>query len=237
MKPTLRDLSADVVAAVLAFRAAGNEERPLFRVFRQEIMDLLGDFERRTERERLDPDGDARFALVALIDETVMSSNWDDATEWATKPLQMQYYGDFTAGDRFFERLEELQREAEDDILEVFYTCLCAGFRGRYRDDATTLMAIRNKVFQRLTVPQLRDETHLTPEAYGRDLERPLLIRRFPFVWALPFAIGALGLYVAYYVILERQVGQIEHLAQQPAAVASPERPASAAAQGMLPTR
>jgi type VI secretion system protein ImpK len=220
MKPTLRTLSADVFAAVLGFRAASNDERPHYRAFRQEATDLIAEFERRTERERLDLDGDARFALVALIDETVMSSDWSEATEWAAKPLQMQYWGDFTAGDRFFERLEQLQSHADDDLLEVYYICLCAGFRGRYRDDATTLMAIRNKLFQRLSVPQLTDEVHLTPEAYGRNLERPLITRRFPFAWVVPFVAGAVGLYAAYYVILERQVDSVARLASEPVPVA-----------------
>jgi type VI secretion system protein ImpK len=215
-KPTLRTLSSDLIATVLAFRAAGNDERPTYRVFRQEIMDLIDRFERNADQARIDPNGDARFALVALIDETVMSSDWDGATEWAASPLQMHYFGDFNAGTRVFERIEEVQRHAEEDLLELYFTVLCAGFRGQYNDDPTALMSIRNKLYRRLPVPQLRDEGHLTPEAYGRELERPLLTRRFPFVWLVPFFVGAVGLYAAYYIILEAQVVGIESLAREP---------------------
>src|SRR2546427_3994280 len=96
----LRAPTADLFATILAFRAAGNEERAPYRIFRQEVMDRVAEFDRRTEREKLDPNGEARSALVALIDETVMNSTWDDAAEWSRNPLQMQYYGDFTLGER-----------------------------------------------------------------------------------------------------------------------------------------
>jgi len=215
MSATLRELSADLLATVFAFRAASNDERPTYRAFRQEVTDLIGRFDRRVESERRDPNGYARFALIALVDETVMNSGWESAAEWSREPLQMHFYGDFTAGDRFFERLDELRAGADDDVLEVYFNTLCAGFRGKYRDDPTTLSSIRNKLFQRLSVPSLRDEPRLTPEAYGRNLERPLMTRRFRFWWMLPFAGAALGLYVAYYFILEHQVDQITELATQ----------------------
>jgi type VI secretion system protein ImpK len=217
-KPSLREASADLFAMILAFRAASNEERSPYRVFRQEVMDRLAEFDRRAERDRLDPNGEARFALIALADETVMSSDWEDAAEWSRNPLQMHYYGDFTAGERFFERMEKLTAGTDDDLLEVYFTCLAAGFRGRYRDDPATLGSIRSRIFHRLTIPNLRDETHLTPEAYGRSLERPLLTRRIPFAWITPFALAVIGLYVAYYVILQRQVGDIVQVAAKPLA-------------------
>jgi type VI secretion system protein ImpK len=218
---TLRDATADLFATILAFRAATNEERAPYRIFRQEVSDRIAEFDRRCERENRDPNGEARFALVALIDETVMNSDWDDAAEWSRNPLQMQYYGDFTAGDRFFERLEKLQAGANDELLEVYFTVLCAGFRGRYRDDPHALMTIRSRLFQRLPVPNLRDETHLTPEAYGRTLERPRLTRRIPIAWLVPVLVAVIVLYGAYYLILERQVAEIGDMAAKPLVVTS----------------
>ena len=216
MTSSLRDATADLFATILAFYAAGHGERAPYGVFRQEVTDRVAEFDRRCERDKLDPNGEARLALVALIDETVMNSDWGDAPEWARNPLQMQYYGDFTLGDRFFERLERLHSGTDDSLLEVYFNCLCAGFRGRYRDDPHALMTIRSRLFQRLPVPNLRDETHLTDEAYGRNLERPRLTRRISVAWLLPFVIGVIVLYAAYYFILERQVADISSAASQP---------------------
>jgi len=207
---SLRDLSTDLFATVFAFRAADRATRPPYHVLRREIEDLLHDFEGRAKQ--LDPSGDALFALVALVDETAMTAEWDGAEQW--QPLGKQY-GDpeLKAGELFFERLNKLQTSGNDDLLEVYFTCLCAGFIGKYRDDPVGLASIRDRLFQRLPVPNLRDEPKLTPDAYGRNLERPLLTRRFPFWWAVPCVLATIALYVALYLTLAWQVRDIDHLA------------------------
>ena len=214
----LRALSADLFSTIFAFRAAPREARPSYRAFRQEAEDLLSELRRRGERQDLDRGGEARFALVALVDETAMNAEWDGSAEWTRNPLQLEYFGDFTAGDVFFDRLLDLQKRDDSGVLEVYYLCLCAGFRGRYRNDPATLDSIRNRIFQRLSVFDLQREPHITEEAYGRHLERPLLKRRFPFLWALPFVLGAIGLYAAYFVILRGQVADIRSGTAPPAA-------------------
>lgn len=210
MKSKLSGLATDVVAAILAFRAATNEERPPYRAFRQELVDFLSDFERRAQRERLDSNGDAYLALIALADESVLSSDWEDVDEWSRRTLAMDLLeGELRVGDRFFERLEKLLRGEDEDVLEIYYVCLCAGFRGRHFDDPATLRTIRNRVYGRVVDADPREGGPLTPDAYGRDLERPMITRRFPIWWALPFVLGVIGLYGAYYVVLGQQAGDI----------------------------
>lgn len=210
MKSKLGDLATDVFAAILAFRAAANEERQPYRAFRQELVDFLADFERRAQRERLDPNGDAYLALIALADESVLASDWEDVDEWSRRTLAMDLLeGELRVGDRFFERLDKLLRGDEEDVLEIYYNCLCAGFRGKHFDDAATLRTIRNRVYARVVDVDPRDGGPLTPDAYGRDLERPMMTRRFPIWWALPFVLGVVGLYGAYYVVLGQQADDI----------------------------
>jgi type VI secretion system protein ImpK len=209
MTGKLSDLATDFFATVLAFRAAGNDERPPYRTFRQEIEDLLSDFQRRAERERLDARGDARYAMIALIDETVLASDWEDADEWRDKPLAIKEFQDANAGEVFFDKLEQLMRGEDQEVLEIYYTCLCAGFRGKYRDDPGTLRSLRNRLYGRIVGTDPQEEGKLTPDAYGHDLERPLITRRFPLFWAVPFVLGTIGLYGAFYLILTQQVRDI----------------------------
>jgi type VI secretion system protein ImpK len=209
MTGKLGDLATDFFATVFAFRAATNDERPPYRTFRQEVEDLLSDFERRAERERLDSRADARYALVALVDETVLASNWEDADEWRDKPLAIKEFQDANAGEVFFDKLERLQRGEDQEVLEIYYTCLCAGFRGKYRDDPGTLRSLRNRIYGRIITSDPLEEGKLTPDAYGHDLERPLITRRFPLFWAVPFVLGTIGLYGAFYFILSQQVREI----------------------------
>jgi type VI secretion system protein ImpK len=78
----------------------------------------------------------ARYAICALLDETVLGSRWEIRSTWMNKPLQMTYYGDFTAGEQFYQRLQGLRGDFDQnvDAIEVYAQCLAAGFRGKYAD-------------------------------------------------------------------------------------------------------
>ncbi len=82
------------------------------------------------------PDADlaeARYALVAFIDEQVLKSNWPGRNEWMGHPLQLDLYNEYTAGENFFNRLRVLlQQGGASPALEVYYLCLVLGFRGAF---------------------------------------------------------------------------------------------------------
>jgi type IV/VI secretion system ImpK/VasF family protein len=208
----LADAYSECFATVFAFRAARDDERPGYGAFRSHVMAQLADARRTTEDERLDPRGYAQYAVVALVDETVMSSTWPGAEQWRREPLQVHYYDNLLAGEQFFVRLEELRGDADGELLEVYFLCLCAGFQGRYRDEASELSVRRRKLYQQLHPLELREEKHLTEEAYGRSLERSLARSRFPLWWVAPFIVGAVGLYVAFWVVLNQQVNGLVNL-------------------------
>ncbi len=78
---------------------------------------------------------DAKYALAAHIDEAVLSSDWPGRTQWMSRPLQLELFGDHLAGEGFFERLTNLRQggEANCDLLELYYVCLQLGFEGIYK--------------------------------------------------------------------------------------------------------
>jgi type VI secretion system protein ImpK len=205
----LGDAYSECFATVFAFRGARDDERPGYGAFRSHVMAQLADARRRVEDERLDPRGYAQYAVVALVDETVMSSTWPGAEQWRREPLQVHYYDNLLAGEQFFVRLDELRSGADDELLEVYFLCLCAGFQGRFRDEPGELQSQRRKLFQQLRPLDLRDEKHLTEEAYGRNLERSLVRSRFPLWWVVPFVAAAVGLYVAFWAVLNQQVNAL----------------------------
>lgn len=225
----LCDLASELFAALLSFRATERAEKPAYRKFRQEIGDLLGDFQRRAERAGLDRSSDGRFALVALADETAMGADWEGAPQWKREALQIELFQSAYGGEAFFDRAEQIVKGDDQDLMELYFTCLCAGFVGEKRADAQGLAALRSRLYQRIATLDLRDESHLTPDAYGHHLERPLLIRRFGVLWALPFVLGAVGLYVGYYVTLDRQVDAIPSGAVSAASAPAPADPSDPA--------
>ncbi len=68
---------------------------------------LIGSLERMVSdgRRMGIADGDlaeARYALVAFIDEQIMRSDWAGRADWMTRPLQLELYRENTAGENFF---------------------------------------------------------------------------------------------------------------------------------------
>jgi type VI secretion system protein ImpK len=78
---------------------------------------------------------EARFALVAMLDEVILNSPWKGKDTWRVNPLQLELFKINVAGEEFFKRLERLRANfAENrDVLEVYYDCLALGFEGRYK--------------------------------------------------------------------------------------------------------
>lgn len=76
-----------------------------------------------------------KFALVAFIDEVVLSLKFPLRDKWEKFPLQLKYFDEHLAGVTFFTRLNELlaRVETEADVVEVYYLCLLFGFKGKYK--------------------------------------------------------------------------------------------------------
>lgn len=78
----------------------------------------------------------ASFAIVALLDESILNSRNPAFADWARKPLQEELFGGHVAGEIFFQGLDRLLagKDSTDlaDLLEVYSLCLLLGYRGRY---------------------------------------------------------------------------------------------------------
>ena len=76
---------------------------------------------------------DARFPVVAYVDELLLCLDWPGKTDWQVHPLQRKYFGTTNAGSEFYDRLNELKKFGPDrDVREVYALCLGLGFRGKY---------------------------------------------------------------------------------------------------------
>ena len=104
--------------------------------FRNRIKQFLSGFERGGRR--LDANAEdihlAKFAYCALIDEVVLMSKMRMREVWERRPLQLEFFGEQLAGERFFEQLETLRQGGAPrlQVLEVYHMCLLLGFQGRY---------------------------------------------------------------------------------------------------------
>lgn len=78
----------------------------------------------------------AFFAVVALLDESVLKLQNPAFAEWAQRPLQEEMFGHNRAGEVFFDHLRGLLTRSDSaetaDCLEVFSLCMLLGFKGKY---------------------------------------------------------------------------------------------------------
>jgi type VI secretion system protein ImpK len=127
---------------------------------------------------------EARYALVAFIDEQIMRSDWSGRAEWMQRPLQLDLYRENTAGENFFVRLRALLRSGDRPIaVEIYYLCLVLGFEGAYRDQADP-QAIEK--FARASRDQVRkvlpDPTKISPHAKPKGSTRSVTTGWGPLV-------------------------------------------------------
>jgi type VI secretion system protein ImpK len=162
---------ADVL--VLAVQLPGAANLPPAPELRQRITAALDDMVNKGRTAGV-PDADlaeARYALVAFIDEQILKSKWAGRQEWMNQPLQLLLYREYTAGENFFARMRALlQRGAPSLGLEVYYLCLALGFRGAYgvTGDVTAVSKYAQAAWQVLA-RALPTPSKLAPNAEPKD--------------------------------------------------------------------
>jgi type VI secretion system protein ImpK len=119
----------------------------------------------------------ARYAVVALVDEVVLTSSWPLKDAWLGRPLQLEHFNSFAAGEEFFTRLEAVRAGSDPrrvELLEVFATCLSLGFRGKHVgvQGLEALRGLQRALLEQLAgaEPQLPPQQTVTPTdvALGR---------------------------------------------------------------------
>ncbi|NOY85501.1 MAG: DotU family type IV/VI secretion system protein [Nitrospirae bacterium] len=106
-------------------------------LLRQRIMGIFDAASRKGHDARVSEEAmdRSKYAIVAFLDEIILSSPWPQKDQWLARPLQYEFFRENVAGVEFFNRLEVLRRTAttNQDILEIYYLCLILGFEGQYK--------------------------------------------------------------------------------------------------------
>ncbi|HUI42923.1 MAG TPA: DotU family type IV/VI secretion system protein [Terriglobia bacterium] len=78
----------------------------------------------------------ATFAVVAFLDESVLTFRSIISSDWEREPLGQGLFGSHLAGELFFQGLDRLLKAQDSpgvaDALEVYLLCLLLGYRGKY---------------------------------------------------------------------------------------------------------
>ncbi len=218
----LSEVLSPCFTLILQLRAAREFGQP--DVLRERIQGLLATTERDASRAGASAKEieDAKFAIVALIDETILSSDWDDKAHWLAKPLQLELYNRYDAGEAFFTRLEELRsRSGSDEVLEVYYLCMTLGFKGKYQiHDTGKLRILIEEVHSSLQSNPLMKPGRLSPHGRPHDQIAAEVKKKLPMWVVLAVSIAAglflyLGLQVHMSNVASDTVSQIEAVASR----------------------
>lgn len=193
---------ADVLT--LATQLANARDLPSMEVLQRRIESLFDQMARKAQEAGI-PDqdvADAKYALVAFIDEQILRSPWPGRQQWMARPLQLVYYGENTAGEGFFVRMDGLSRDAaRSHVFEIYYLCLALGFQGVYavRNDGEGLSAMTERgssLLQRF----LPSGDNISPHGDPTDARRGFGRSDVPVV---ALGIGCLALALIAFIALK----------------------------------
>ncbi|MCB1022911.1 MAG: type IVB secretion system protein IcmH/DotU [Acidobacteria bacterium] len=173
---------------------------------RPKVAALLEDFEKRAERYRFNHKivRVSKFALASFVDETVLTNDFPLKDEWEKNALQLEYFGEQLAGNKFFEKLEAMLKQIDQtaDAVEIYYVCMLLGFKGRYAVyEHDKFVSIMQKTANALVKAGKIVPTELSPHWLANDQPEPPKKKGMP-IWAKISAFGGLALAIVIYLAM-----------------------------------
>jgi type VI secretion system protein ImpK len=168
---------------------------------------------------------DAEFAVVAFLDEAILSSKEPKAEEWRKKPLNIELFGQAVAGDVFFDKLLDIERRRDStqlaDLLEVYLLCLLLGFEGRF---APPLRGEAYRIMERLRtrIETIRGSDYkISPPMEFRaeaQVAAPVTSDKWRW-WVFGSLAAVLLLFLIYKVTLSWRAAHLDASAASPAKI------------------
>jgi type VI secretion system protein ImpK len=157
---------------------------------------------------------EAEFAVVAFLDEAILSSKEPKAEDWRKKTLNVELFGQAIAGNVFFDKLNDVEHRRDSlhlaDLLEVYLLCLLLGFEGRY---APPLKSEAHRIIDRLRgrIESIRGISYKLSPPLEFSAEPAPVPKGVPWpLWIAGALAAAIVLFVLYKLHLSWQVDQIE---------------------------
>jgi len=184
----LLELCSPLFQLTVAFRI-GDHGTKLSENYGQKLKIALDNMEQSAFSKQIAPFEvqQVKYALAAFIDEAILNSAWPQRSSWMGKSLQLQYFGEHSAGEGFFKRLSELRQRGNQyiNILEVYYVCLQFGFEGMYRmQGLEKLMALQVDLRSQIEMSRGIIDTRLAPNSLPQQKLSLKVGRKLPF-WVI----------------------------------------------------
>jgi len=163
------------------------------------------------------------FAVIALLDESILNLQSPLFSQWPRRPMQEELFGDFTAGEVFFENVDRLLKtndsEVLADVLEVYQICILLGYLGRHSVSGKGELrniceSIAEKIHKIRGNSGPLSPSGKPPAQEAVRLRGDLWVPRLLWVAVACFGL-MLALFVAFKLSLNGGVGRLEALASR----------------------
>ena len=118
----------------------------------------------------------AKYAVCATVDDVAQNlpGVGSDGAEWARRSMVVTFFQENIGGDRFWQLVDDMLRVPGDnlDLIELYHTCLAAGFEGRFRvmpDGRRRLHEIMTRLQGALPHVRSLSQVELVPHWRGED--------------------------------------------------------------------
>ncbi len=199
-------IAAPLLAAAIRIAGGRGARNPDPEQLRRGMVAEVRQFEKNALATGMDtrPLKAARYALCATIDDLVLSTPWGAASSWSRQSLTSMFHTEVTGGDRFFDILEEMQKDLgkNGEVVELMYLCTSLGFEGRYRimpRGVAALNDLREFVYRLIRNRRGEFERELSPHWAGIAAGHRPLSQLLP-LWAIALGTVAIaaGIYLAF---------------------------------------
>ena len=211
---SLARLACDFVTYVQLVGQGPPTTRPGAAAVRAQLFALLEPISKGSSSDGIPADEieEARFALVAWADETLLRREWSGRLEWQQQPLQTEIYRSTHAGNEFFDHLARLRPE-QSSAREIYFLTLVLGFEGQYAGQEAERRALIAHQFETLrasgkALEALR-ETPLTPLAYELDIDLPSRGGWGLLGWLALMGLGFVVIYLVLWTVLSLMAGDV----------------------------
>ncbi|TVP52164.1 MAG: type VI secretion system protein TssL [Halomonadaceae bacterium] len=201
---------------------------------KRQCLALVRDYQQALKKRQLRPDtvDTASYCVCALLDETVLNSEWGQSGQWASSSLLSEFHSQTWAGTHFFQLVEEAQRSGNTSLLTLQYLCLSLGFKGRYRVEERgqeQLDILRDSLYRQICSERGRFVTPFDRSWKERVVPGGALAQGLPF-WSVA-AVCGVTLLLSYLWFVRSISGLAAPVMEQLTHLGLPERPAAEAGE------
>lgn len=215
-KPSLKSLTQDFISMALIVRKG--RQATCIADFTASVEAFFTQMEREARAAHYSAGQvrDTQYALCAFLDESVLRTEDSELRRhFELRPLQFHYFQVHLAGEGFFEKIEALRADIQQnlEVLEVYHLCLALGFEGKFSvGEKDQLRYLANALGQDIARYRPAFPTLSTDWALPDPV--PHVLRREVPLWVY---LGCIVLVcLAVFVVLEHLLGKdVARLAEQ----------------------